>query len=138
VAGDVSFSRGVAEVATVSAADSLEWTVLDWLRMFSLPGQQARVEGKPADVTGFVYRREGESEGYFVLSRFLMVHCTADAYAIGMPVAWTGARALTEDAWVRVRGTVRVGTYGGSTLPILEATAVDERVERPSQAYLYP
>jgi uncharacterized repeat protein (TIGR03943 family) len=138
VTGEVSFSRGVAEVATITTSDSLEWTVLDWLRMFSNAGQQGRIEGKQADVTGFVYRRSGDPDGYFVISRFLMVHCTADAYAIGMPVAWAGAGTLTDDTWVRVRGTVRVGTFGGSTLPILEATAVDERVDRPSQAYLYP
>jgi len=138
VTGDVSFSRGVGEVATISASGSLEWTVLDWLRMFSLGGPQGRVDGRQADVTGFVYRREGDPDGHFVLSRFLMVHCTADAYAIGMPVAWTRAEALSADTWVRVRGTVRVGSFGGNTLPILDAATVDQRVERPTQAYLYP
>lgn len=138
VAGDVTFSRGVGEVATISASDSLEWTILDWLRMFSVGGARARVDGRRADVTGFVYRREGDPDGHFVLSRFLMVHCTADAYAIGMPVTWTRAEALPADTWVRVRGTVRIGSFGGNTLPILDAVSVDPRVERPTQAYLYP
>ena len=137
VAGDISLPRGASEGAVLLAADSAQWTVIDWLRMFSSPGGGDRLQGQPADITGFVYRQEGDPDGYFVVARFLMVHCTADAYAVGMPVVWPEAQALPSDTWVRVRGTVQVGDFRGNVLPILAATSVDDRAERPKQVYLY-
>ncbi len=136
VGGDLALDPGAFEGALIPANDSLEWTVLDWLRAFSA-GSADRISGKDADVVGFVYRRDDDPAGSFVVMRFLMSCCSADAYAVGMPVIWSGAEALPIDSWVRVQGTVSVGSFRGQTLPILTATAVDNSIERPKQAYLY-
>jgi putative membrane protein len=136
VGGNISAPPTAREAPMLLTSDSLQWTVADWLRMFASGGTD-RLRGQPADVTGFVYRREGDPEGYFVVARFLMVHCTADAYAVGIPVRWTEAKNLPTDAWVRVRGTVEVGEFRGNQLPILTATTIDDQSERPKQAYLY-
>jgi uncharacterized repeat protein (TIGR03943 family) len=136
VGGDLSLGSGQGD-SVIASSDSLEWTVLDWLRTFSYGGSPDRLNGKEADVVGFVYRRDGDPEGYFVVARFLMVHCAADAYAVGMPVAWRGGEALLLDTWVRVRGTVKVDKFRDNTLPIITATSVDDRTERPRQTYLY-
>jgi putative membrane protein len=136
VGGDLALDPGSFDGAVVPANDSLEWTVLDWLRAFS-GGSADRISGKEADVIGFVYRREDDPKDAFVVMRFLMSCCSADAYAVGMPVMWTNAEAMPVDSWVRVQGTVSVGNFRGQMLPILTATAVDSNIERPKQAYLY-
>jgi uncharacterized repeat protein (TIGR03943 family) len=137
VDSDRALDVGVFEAAAIPATDSLQWTVLDWLRAGSAGGPPERINGKEADLIGFVYRREDDPKGSFVVMRFLMVHCAADAYAVGMPVLWADAPALPIDSWVRVRGTVNVGAYRDQTLPILTATFVEANVERPQQPYLY-
>jgi uncharacterized repeat protein (TIGR03943 family) len=137
VDGDRALDPGTFERAQIPATDSLQWTVLDWLRAGSAGGPPERIDGKEADLIGFVYRREGDPQDAFVVMRFLMVHCAADAYAVGMPVKWAQAEALPIDGWVRVRGTVTLGTFRGQTLPILTAASVDDTIERPKQAYLF-
>jgi uncharacterized repeat protein (TIGR03943 family) len=87
-------------------------------------------------VTGFVYRREEDPSGHFMVARFLMTCCSADAYAIALPVQWAAAEGLTADTWVRVVGTVRVGRFRDNTLPILQAMEVHIE-DRPRQTYLY-
>jgi len=136
VGGDLALDPGVFEGVVVPANDSLEWTVLDWLRAFSA-GSADRINGKDADVIGFVYRRDDDPKDSFVVMRFLMSCCSADAYAVGMPVVWSGAESLPVDSWVRVRGTVSAGAFRGQMLPILTASAVESSIERPKQAYLY-
>ncbi len=136
VGGDLGLDPGAFDGAIVPASDSLEWTVLDWLRAFS-SGSADRISGKEADVIGFVYRRDEDPKDAFVVMRFLMSCCSADAYAVGMPVVWANAEALPVDSWVRVHGTVAVGNFRGQNLPILTATAVENNIERPKQAYLY-
>ncbi len=136
VGGDLALDPGAFDGALVPANDSLEWTVLDWLRAYSA-GSADRISGKEADVIGFVYRRDDDPPGTFVVMRFLMACCSADAYAVGMPVIWNDAEALPIDSWVRVHGTVSVGSFRGQTLPILTAASVDNSIERPKQVYLY-
>jgi uncharacterized repeat protein (TIGR03943 family) len=137
VGGGVSFfGNSAGQGAVVAPSDSLEWSVLDWLRAFTFTSAPDRFNGKPADVTGFVFRNEADPKGYLIVSRFLMVHCTADSYAIGMPVKWDGADSLPADVWVRVKGNVRVGEFDGNSLPIIDATSV-ETMAQPSQVYLY-
>lgn len=136
VTGDIALSQNAGAGGTLVIADSAQWTVADWLRAFTSGGGE-RLSGKPADISGFVYRQDGDPEGHFVVARFLMVHCTADAYAVGLPVRWAGTGALPADTWVRVQGTVQIGDFRGNRLPILVASSVDDRVERPKQAYLY-
>jgi putative membrane protein len=137
VGGEASLDPGVLEGAVVPTSDSTDWTVLDWLRAYSAGGRQERINGKEADVIGFVYRREDDPKDAFVVMRFLMSCCSADAYAVGMPVVWANAETLPIDSWVRVRGTVNVGQFRGQSLPILTAAAVEENIARPKQAYLY-
>jgi putative membrane protein len=126
------------EASLAASANSLEWTVVDWLRVFYYSGNPDRLNGREADVVGFVYRREGDPKGHFMAARFLMSCCSADAAAVGMPVAWNEADNLPVDTWVRVKGQVKVQQYGKNALPVIDAKSVDTSIGPPAQAYLYP
>ena len=124
--------------ALAPAASSVEWSVVDWLRVFYYSGNPDRLNGREADVIGFVYRREGDPSGHFMVARFVMSCCSADASAVGMPVAWADAESLPVDKWVHVRGAVKVQQFGKNSLPVIEAKSVEDMAGPPPQPYLYP
>lgn len=137
VGGDL-MPNAPTDNSLAASTNSLEWTVVDWLRVFHYSGNPDRLNGREADVVGFVYRRDGDPKGHFMVARFLMSCCSADASAVGLPVAWEQADGLPLDTWVRVRGPARVQQFGKNTLPVIEAKSVDTTIGAPAQPYLYP
>jgi uncharacterized repeat protein (TIGR03943 family) len=116
---------------------STDRTVLDWVRAFNYASSPADYNGQAADVVGFVYHGAGLPEGQFMVSRFAVTCCAADAVAVGLMVAWPDAAALADNSWVRVRGAMAVGTLAGRPTPLIEAEQI-EGVAAPDQPYLYP
>jgi uncharacterized repeat protein (TIGR03943 family) len=75
--------------------------------------------------------------GSFLLARFTLACCVADAFAIGVMVEWPQAEELEVGSWVRVRGPMAVGEIEGQTLPRLLADSL-EPIQPPDQPYLFP
>ncbi len=136
---DVNPASAGANAANVSvfARSPLERNILDWLRVFNQAGDYATLEGEPADVTGFFYIEPGFAEDQFMIARFTISCCVADAGAIGLPVQWADAPGIAQGQWLRVQGTIRVGEFRGETTPILIASSVTP-VDVPQNPYLYP
>jgi uncharacterized repeat protein (TIGR03943 family) len=136
-----SISTNVAASANTQTvtltSNPLEWNVLDWLRAFHNSGDLTGFNGKQADVVGFVYREASFGKNQFMVSRFTVSCCVADASAIGLPVAWDQAGDFPQDTWVRVKGSLQVGEFRGDSVPILRAASV-EKVAQPTHPYLYP
>lgn len=114
-----------------------EKNILDWLAAFAQnPDPQAFV-GQEAHVVGFVYRDDRfETATSFMVTRFAITCCVADATAVGLLVRWPQADELATDTWVEVRGRFDLGTFQGQSLPVLVAESVTP-VEPPAQPYLY-
>jgi putative membrane protein len=110
-------------------------TLLDWVLAFGESPDPATFADKTADLTGFVYQREGLPPDTWLLSRFIITCCVADATAIGIMVRAPGV-AVEDDAWVRVQGHFVVQNVVGEQLPVLVADVV-ELIEPPAQPYLY-
>jgi putative membrane protein len=125
-----------AQVQTLSIPP-LERNVLDWLRAFNREPDLTAFNGLPVDVVGFVYSEPDFEAQTFMVARFTVSCCVADANAIGLPVAWPETAALPQGEWVRVTGTLLNGDFRGESLPIVQATAVDV-VAQPDHPYLYP
>jgi uncharacterized repeat protein (TIGR03943 family) len=111
-------------------------TVLDWVRAINYAADSTVYNGQPADVVGFVYHDPRLGTGEFLLARFTLTCCVADAAAIGLIVRWPQAGELPTNDWVRVRGRIRTGELDGRPIPVIEAAAV-EIVPPPEQPYLY-
>ena len=86
---------------------------------------------------GFVYREPDFAEEEFMISRFTMSCCVADAYPIGMPVHFVGSANFNAGDWVRVSGELKANEFGGDFLPVVYASQID-LVDEPPQPYLYP
>ncbi len=134
VNGGVSLSPvGVAGLAR----SPLDRNILDWLREFDRAASPAQFNGSPVDVIGFVYREPAHPQDGFMLARFTMSCCVADAFPIGMPVIGTGAAGYAAGEWLRVQGQLKASSFGADRLPVVFAEAI-ERVDEPRQPYLYP
>lgn len=122
---------------TVLNKPPLERNVLDWLRAFSRAEQPSDFNGEQADMIGFVYREPDYPEDLFLVARFTVSCCVADANAIGVPVRYTGTEPLPDGTWVRVSGGFEAGTFVDRETPILVAKAVVP-IDQPEHPYLYP
>jgi uncharacterized repeat protein (TIGR03943 family) len=133
--------QGSALPAAVRAAaqkDSTSKNVLDWLHTFAGSDNPiADHAGDPARVTGFVFRDERFDTDQFMVTRFVVSCCVADANVAGLVVRWPQAAELPADQWVEVTGTIQAGALDGENLPLLAADTVTP-VDVPQQPYLYP
>ena len=118
-----------------SAADTRN--ILDWIVIFNSTSDLSPYVGQTARVTGFVYHDPRLPSNQFIVSRFVITCCTADASAIGMIVNWSQSADLKESSWVEVKGQVQASKLGGQPIPLIEASTV-QPTPQPDQPYLYP
>jgi uncharacterized repeat protein (TIGR03943 family) len=112
-------------------------SILGWLMRFGSDPDPAAFAGQQADVLGFVYRDDRFAGDQFMVARFAVFCCVADASPVGLIVRWPGASDLELDGWVQVRGRFGAGEFEGQTLPILIAEEVLPAAQ-PAQPYVYP
>jgi uncharacterized repeat protein (TIGR03943 family) len=138
-------NSGVAFSLNVSGAGDQAFSitptqrnVLDWVRAFSAATSVDEFGGQPADLIGFVYRDvRFEDDTEFMVTRFTVSCCVADAVAIGVIVRSEQAARLAPDSWVRVQGKFEVRDFAGQRTPILIAESI-EPTAMPERPYLFP
>lgn len=113
-----------------------ERNILDWLAEIQAAADPAALDGQEARVIGFVYRDERFGEDQFLVGRFIVNCCVADASPVGLVVVDPQAGSLAEDQWVEVSGRFQAGTFDGQNMPVLRAERIAP-VEAPRQPYLY-
>jgi putative membrane protein len=113
-----------------------ERNVVDWLMEFQRVSDPSVLAGEEARVIGFVYQDERFEEDTFMVGRFVLSCCVADASPVGLIVRWPETASLPNDTWVEVSGQFVVGDFDGRTIPILAADTV-EPTDAPAQPYLY-
>lgn len=112
--------------------------VLDWVRAFSAAATPDEFTGQPADLIGFVYRDiRFNDDTQFMVARFAVSCCTADALAIGVIVEMPDSAKYKQDGWVRVRGKFQVREFDSHQTPVLIAESIEETA-MPERPYLYP
>jgi len=112
--------------------------ILDWVRAFTASESPDEFSGQAVDVIGFVYRDVRFAENtQFMVSRYTVSCCVADAFAIGIVVESDQAKSLSQEAWVHIKGKFAVKTFDGQPTPILVADSI-ESVSQPDKPYLYP
>lgn len=96
-------------------------------------------QGKTVKLSGFVYEDPGSnSPREFVVGRFLVQCCTADAYPFGVvvssaqPLPW-----FERDAWIEVQGTLQTTLRNGREILAVTAEEIRE-IPRPATPYVYP
>lgn len=117
-------------------ATSGERNILDWLYLFQRSGDLSQFNGENVHVIGFVYRDERFDSEQFMVSRFIVSCCVADAAPVGLIVQWPETAELQADEWVEVEGTLQIGKFNDLEIPLLIADSVT-LTETPDHPYLY-
>ncbi|MEW6180909.1 MAG: TIGR03943 family protein [Chloroflexota bacterium] len=134
---DAPLSARIEDTSQILELSPTERTVLDWIRLFSYSEDVTPYIGQPADVTGFVFYDGRLNSNQFMVGRFTITCCVADATALGIIVQYPEAAVLKEHSWVRVTGTVDIFERDGRQYPIIIAETV-QPVPQPEQPYLFP
>lgn len=113
-----------------------EGNILDWLYAFQQNPDPAAFNGQEARIVGFVYRDGRFDEDTFLVGRFIVSCCVADANPVGLVVRWPEAETLADDQWVEVSGRFEAGTFDGKPTPILVIETLTP-TNPPAQPYLY-
>lgn len=113
-----------------------ERNILDWLYLFQTSDEPADFDGQQATVTGFVYRDDRFQPSQFMVSRFIVSCCVADAFPVGLIVQWPETADLAEDDWVEVSGRFEKRDFDGYQIPVLVADSIT-KTQPPPQPYLY-
>lgn len=98
---------------------------------------KANFIGKKIELTGFVYREDNMASNQFVVGRFAVSCCSADATPYGVMIDFPTATTYPKDMWVKVTGTVQNGSYNGNDIFVIRATQID-KITAPSSPYVYP
>lgn len=130
--GPVVASPGSA----LSTIPPLDKNVMDWLANFQRAPNPAQFDGQEAPVIGFVYRDERFTPDSFMVGRFIVSCCVADAAPIGLIVLWDESLSLTDNTWVEVYGRFEAREFNGRLMPVLIAESVTV-TPAPAQPYLY-
>ena len=135
ISTDITAAADVGD--TILGIAPADRNVLDWVRMMTNDPAADALNGQEANVVGFVYRDIRFAEDQFMISRFTLSCCVADALAIGVVVEADSASDFPTDTWVQVEGTFMEGQLDTEALPIIQAKSVTP-VEAPEQPYLFP
>ncbi|PWA08166.1 TIGR03943 family protein [Pueribacillus theae] len=92
--------------------------------------------GKEIEISGFVYREPDFTDDQFVVARFGMSCCVADASVFGMIATVENANELEDDEWIKVSGILSKTTYNDWEMPYIQIKKID-KIPQPDQPYIY-
>jgi uncharacterized repeat protein (TIGR03943 family) len=120
VAG-VGVIRGASAVKRVSlSVNTRSFTMQDWVGALSADPNPADYTGKPVVVTGLVVHDPSSTpKGYFMVIRYLVTCCIADARPVGLIVKDTSNGALKDNQWVTVTGSMGAAEDGGQKVAVV-------------------
>ena len=114
---------------------------IDFIRASQDPGQRDLLAEHAVRLTGFVVE-DPDAQGHdFLLTRFMIGCCAADALAVQVKVPADRGEVPEEETWVEVEGTLdlEASPEPGQSLdpPVLSVTSMRE-VDEPDEYYEYP
>lgn len=94
--------------------------------------------GKKLELNGFVFRQDDFDNNQFIMARFVIQCCSADATPFGVLTSYDHANQLATDSWVNASGTIaktaRSDGRDYMTLQLEKYTVIPE----PKEVYVYP
>ena len=123
-------------IPSILALDPANRSILEWLWVFDESEDPADIIGQLVDVEGFVFSNENLPDGYFMVGRFIVTCCVADATAIG--IAFLPPEGVeVPNGWVRIKGEMTVTTFDEQPTLLIDTRQITS-MDEPEQPYLYP
>ncbi len=92
--------------------------------------------GGSVELTGFIYQAAGLPPGQFLLARYEISCCTADATVVACLCTLAEGQALPPDGWVTVQGVVSRGEYQSQSVGLIEVESLTT-TDPPTDPYIY-
>jgi uncharacterized repeat protein (TIGR03943 family) len=106
--------------------------------LLDLLAEPERFDGKRVATEGMVYRNANASENAFMLFRFAVVCCAADALPLSVTVKTAAARTVNSDAWLKVEGIFKLETIKGRYVASIAADSIQPiPMPPPEKRYLF-
>jgi uncharacterized repeat protein (TIGR03943 family) len=143
---ETAFQRGITDVLgqtrsrperfVLSGAPE-ERTIIDWIRTLNVYPEPDAYADQPVKVSGFVVHMPNWPDDHFMISRFVLTCCAADAYPVGLPVQLPVGESMPEpDTWLEVTGTMQTGTLDGKRQLVIGSPTLLE-IPEPRNPYEY-
>ncbi|WP_226670265.1 TIGR03943 family putative permease subunit [Metabacillus litoralis] len=117
--------------------ETIVFTEENYIAMTTILDQDPeKFAGKTVELTGFIFREEDFEENQFVIARFGLSCCVADASVFGTLATLPDAKQYGDDQWIKLRGTLTTTAYQDWTLPSITVSFI-ETVEQPKTPYVY-
>ena len=130
---DVKVIKSATRLSGKKRAD----TVLLFSKLWYQSSRMKRFEGQRFVADGETFSGKGVPEGYFLLFRWFISCCAADAEPIGIIVHREAIKNSDKIGWVRVEDQLKMQTIEGKLVSYLEAETVKEiPALPPEQQYL--
>jgi putative membrane protein len=94
-------------------------------------------QGRKITTEGMVHRDEVVPPKHFLVFRFLIFCCAADALPAGALVSGKDADSFAQDSWVRVEGVLGLKKVGDLLFPLIQADRIT-KISPPKNPYLFP
>ncbi len=147
-ASETATARGISDSLTltrsqpqrfVRAANPVERSVIDWIRLVNVYPEPDAYAGEPVAVKGFVMHPEEWPDDYIMVSRFVLTCCAADAYPVGLPVKLKTNQSRSDypvDSWLDVTGEMATEDLDGRRQIAIAASDLTAIAE-PENPYQY-
>jgi uncharacterized repeat protein (TIGR03943 family) len=143
---ETAFQRGITDVLgqtrsrperfVLSGAPE-ERTIVDWIRTLNVYPEPDAYANQAVKVSGFVVSMPDWPKDHFMIARFVLTCCAADAYPVGLPVALPeGDPVPAPDTWLEVSGTMQTGTLDGKRKLVIGSPTITE-IPEPRNPYEY-
>jgi uncharacterized repeat protein (TIGR03943 family) len=127
-----AYAKKLYKGSTIQVPENLYIETLTTLDLYS-----DSFQGKTIELSGFVYRDENMSDNQFVIGRFTVQCCSADAAPYGVLVQYEKGNLFATDQWIQITGKIDQTTFNGTKLMIIEADRI-QKIEAPKELYVYP
>lgn len=146
-ASQTAIQRGVGEIATLTQVKPQSFrvsvnpesrTIIDWQRTLQVAPEPDDYTGQKVKVKGFVVHPKDLAPNYFLITRFIVTCCAADAYPVSFPVKLeSGDRAnYNPDRWVEVSGNMMTETLNNKRQLVIQPKQI-QPIDRPKNPYDY-
>ncbi len=141
-----AFQRGITDVLGqtrsrpqrfIVSTKPADRTIVDWVHTLNVYPEPDAYTNQPVKVTGFVTPMPGWPDHMFMISRFVLTCCAADAYPVGLAVELpAGTTPPQPDSWLEVTGQITTVSLDGKRQVAIGAARLTP-IPEPRTPYEY-
>lgn len=144
LSSQTALSRGVSvDLPGIRSADGFRLsispenrTLIDWIRTLQTDPEPDNHQGDPVRLTGFVMHAPHLPDNHFLIARFMISCCAADARPVALPVKYDPAQFTFEnDQWISLEGQITAGQIQDERVAVIELTNM-EFISTPINPYV--